>query len=144
MTQTSNDTDVVAGLREIVDHADAGKVFGAPITQDGTIVLPVARIGGGGGGGSGTGPADEGGNAGGTGGGFGITAKPLGVYVLREGKVRWIPAVDVNKVVLGGQLVAVAGMLLARALLRARPARRDRRPGRKLTALRPARLARRN
>jgi len=143
MTQTSNDTDVVAWLRQIVDQADAGKVFGAPITQDGTIVLPVATIGGGGGGG-GTGPVDEGGNAGGTGGGFGLTAKALGVYVLRDGKVKWVPAVDVNRIVLGGQLVAVAGMLLARALLRARSAPRDRRPGGRLTGLRPARLAGRN
>lgn len=144
MTQTSNDADVVAGLREIVDHADARKVFGAPITQDGTIVLPVAKISGGGGGGSGTGPADESGSAGGAGGGFGITAKALGVYVLRDGNVKWVPAVDVNRIVLGGQLVAVAGMLLARALLRARSAPRGRRSSEKLTGLRLARLAGRN
>jgi uncharacterized spore protein YtfJ len=140
MTQTSHDTDVFAGLREIVNSADAGKVFAAPITQDGTIVLPVAKIGGGGGGGAGTGPADEGG----TGGGFGISAKPLGVYVLRDGKVKWLPAVDINKIVLGGQVVAVAALLLARALLRARSEPRRRRPGAKLAGLRLARPARRH
>jgi uncharacterized spore protein YtfJ len=133
MTQRTPDADLIASLRQVMDVADAGKVFGTPITQNGTIVLPVARIGGGGGGGGGTGPADEGA---GTGGGFGVSAKPLGVYVLRDGKVRWLPAVDVNKVIIGGQLVAVAGMLLARALLRARATPRRRRTGGRLAGRR--------
>jgi uncharacterized spore protein YtfJ len=141
MTQTSHDPDVFAGLREIVDNADARKVFGTPISQDGTIVLPVAKVGGGGGGG---GSADDGQHTKGTGGGFGISAKPLGVYVLRNGSVKWMPAVDVNKIIVGGQLVAVAGMLLARTLMRTRSEARKRRgtsearklrPGRKIAAL---------
>jgi uncharacterized spore protein YtfJ len=139
MTQASRDTDVFAGLRDIVDNADAGKVFAAPITQDGTIVLPVAKVGGGGGGGGGTGQADDGGSAKGTGGGFGMSARPLGVYVLRDGKVTWLPAVDVNKIVVGAQVVVVAGMLLARALLRPRPAPRGRRRRGRLATLRRAR-----
>jgi uncharacterized spore protein YtfJ len=140
MTQTSQDSDVYAGLRKIVDNADAGKVFGTPISQDGTIVLPVAKVGGGGGG---SGPADDGRHTGGSGGGFGMSAKPLGVYVLRDGTVKWLPAVDVNKIIVGGQLVAVAAMLLARALLRSRSATRGRRPAAKIEALRRARPGRR-
>ncbi|MFB9364058.1 spore germination protein GerW family protein [Actinoplanes nipponensis] len=120
MTQTSHDTDVFAGLRELVGNADAGKAFGPPVSQAGTIVLPVARVGGGGGGGGGTGPAEQGQPTGGTGGGFGMTAKALGVYVLRDGRVKWMPAVDVNKIIMGGQVVAVAGLLLARAIVQAR------------------------
>lgn len=128
MTQAANETDVLGGLRTIVENADAGKVFGPPIQQDGTILLPVARVGGAGGGGAGTGPADADQQVGGTGGGFGLSAKPLGVYVLRDGKVRWLPAVDVNKIIMGAQLVAMAGMLLAAAVMRARiqPPRRRR------------------
>jgi uncharacterized spore protein YtfJ len=141
MTQTSHDTDVFARLRDIVDNADAGKVFGTPITQGGTIVLPVAKVGGGGGGGSGTGPAADG-APGGAGGGFGLSATTLGVYAVRDGKVKWLPAVDVNKIVLGGQLVAVAGLLLARALLRPRPVPPRRRPGRTTAALRRVRRRR--
>ena len=127
MTQVTKETDVFAGLRTIVDNAAAGKVFGAPIQQDGSILLPVAKVSSGGGGGAGTGPVDAGQPAG-TGGGFGMSAKPLGVYVLRDGKTRWLPAVDVNKIILGGQLVAAAGLLLAAAVLRARirPRRRSR------------------
>jgi uncharacterized spore protein YtfJ len=128
MTQTS-DRDVLAEVRDVVSHADAGKAFGTPVVQDGTIVLPVAKVGGGGGGGGGSSPGGQGGTAagGGTGGGFGLSAKALGVYVVRGGDVRWIPAVDVNRIVLGGQVVVVAALLLARAVIQARSGTRDRR-----------------
>jgi len=144
MTQTTHDTDVFAGLREIVGQADAGRAFGTPVAQDGTIVLPVAKVGGGGGGGGGTGPADDKQASTGTGGGFGMTAKALGVYVLRDGQVKWLPAVDVNRIVLGGQLVAVAALLVVRAVLVSRTASRRRRTPVKLADLRPVRRGRRH
>jgi uncharacterized spore protein YtfJ len=143
MTQTTHDSDVLGSLREVVGQADARTVFGTPVTQDGTVVLPVAKVGGGGGGGGGTAPADDGRPTGGTGGGFGMSAKPLGVYVLRDGKVKWLPAVDINKIVLGGQLVAVAGLLVVRAVLQSRTAARKRRTGVKLAALPAVRRIRR-
>ncbi|RZU48315.1 sporulation protein YtfJ [Krasilnikovia cinnamomea] len=126
MTQTmTRDAGVLATLREVVDQASAGRVFGEPITTaDGTIVLPVARVGGGGGGGGGTAPAEDGKENGGAGGGFSISAKPLGVFVIRDRGVSWRPAVDVNKIILGGQLVAVTALLVARAVVKARAARR--------------------
>ncbi|MFD0521998.1 hypothetical protein [Paractinoplanes durhamensis] len=52
-----------------------------------------------------------------------MSAKPLGVFVLTGGKVVWRPAIDVNRVVLGGQLVAITALLVARALVRARAGR---------------------
>jgi uncharacterized spore protein YtfJ len=128
MTQTQ-DTDVLGSLREVVAQADAGKVFGTPVTQDGTVLLPVARIGSGGGGGGGTAPDGNGQPNSGTGGGFGMSAKALGVYVLRDGQVKWLPAVDVNRIVLGGQVVAVVGLLVLRAVVQARSSARKRRPG---------------
>jgi uncharacterized spore protein YtfJ len=123
MTEPTRDADVLAGLREIIGQADAATVFGTPVAQDGTIVLPVAKVSGGGGGGGGTGPADEQPAATGTGGGFGLSAKALGVFVLRDGRVTWRPAVDVNKIVLGGQLVAVVALLVVRSVLRSRTGR---------------------
>jgi hypothetical protein len=49
-------------------------------------------------------------------------AKPLGVFVIREGKASWIPAVDANRIaligVLTGLLAAVIGTL---AVLRQPP-----------------------
>ena len=38
--------------------------------------------------------------------------------------VRWVPAVDINRIVLGGQIVAIVGLLVVRAIIRARRARR--------------------
>ncbi|MFI7602391.1 spore germination protein GerW family protein [Actinoplanes sp. NPDC049681] len=116
----TQDARLLDMLREVVDNATVGKVFGAPITQGQTIVLPVAKVGGGAGGGSGTGPAPDGQPNGGTGGGLGMSAKPLGVFVLSAGKVSWHPAIDVNRVVLGGQVVAVTALILARTLVKAR------------------------
>ena len=118
--QPTNDTAILNRIRDIVDSASAGRVFGEPISHEGVVVLPAAKVSGGAGGG--TGPADDGQQpGGGTGGGFGMTAKALGVFVIREGgKVQWQPAVDVNKIVVGGQLIAITALLLARALVKGR------------------------
>lgn len=121
MTQTTNsDTEALETVRQVVGSAGADKVFGTPVTQDGITVLPVARISGGGGGGGGTGPAPEGGQNRGTGGGLGLTAKPLGVFVIKGGEVTWRPVVDIGKVILGGQIVAIVALLTIRALIKAR------------------------
>jgi uncharacterized spore protein YtfJ len=85
-------------------------------------VIPVARIGGGGGAGSGTGEPD-GQRSTGSGGGYGLGMVPAGAFVVRDGTVTWRPAVDVNKVILGGQLVAVAALLALRSYLRLRARR---------------------
>lgn len=79
------------------DHLSVGRAFGAPVERDGATVVPVAFVAGGGG--AGRGGADEGGK--GEGGGFGGVVYPLGAYVLREGKVRFVPAVDVTRMVSG-------------------------------------------
>jgi uncharacterized spore protein YtfJ len=129
------DTDVLETVRDAVGRAGAGAVFGEPVSHDGILVLPVARVSGGGGGGEGEGgptgaPArpDAGAKreAGakpeamgrGTGGGFGVSARPVGAYVIKDGAVSWRPAVDVNKVILGAQVVAVVALLVLRAVLR--------------------------
>lgn len=118
-----SETSVLETIREVVDNASAGRVFGTPVTQDGVTVLPVAKVSGGGGGGGGTGPAVEGQETGGSGGGMGLSAKPLGVFVLKDGKVGWRPAVDVNKIIMGGQIVVVVALLTVRALAKARARR---------------------
>jgi uncharacterized spore protein YtfJ len=90
-------------LRGTQDALTARRVFGDPIQADGATILPVAVVGGGGGGGSKS--ATEGGV------GFGLGAKPAGVYVIRDGQATWRPAVNTNLIVAGGQLVAVAAIL---------------------------------
>jgi uncharacterized spore protein YtfJ len=127
MTQTvHDDTAILETIRGAVDSANAGKVFGQPIIQGDLILLPVATVHGGGGGGSGTGPQADGHDAVGAGGGLGVTAKPAGVFVIKDGKVGWRPAVDVNRIVLGGQLVAVTALLVLRAIVKARSRRESR------------------
>jgi len=85
-------------------------VFGEPIEKGDVTVIPAARVIGGIGGGDGT---DHDGQQG-EGGGFGLRAYPAGVYVIRNDKVRWLPAVDPNRIVVAtGAVAAVA--LLARA-----------------------------
>lgn len=124
MTQaTRNGTTVVDTVRELVEGATRRTVFADPIVKDGLTVLPVARVSGGGGGGNAQ-PAEEAGPAGGAGGGFGLSARPLGVFVIKDGTVSWRPAVDVNRVVLGGQVVAVVALLTIRALIKGRARRR--------------------
>ncbi|MBD3781104.1 hypothetical protein [Cellulomonas sp. ES6] len=43
--------------------------------------------------------------------GFATRIKPLGVYVVDSTGVRWRPAVDVNRVVLGGQVVGAVSVV---------------------------------
>ncbi|WP_127507992.1 spore germination protein GerW family protein [Actinoplanes solisilvae] len=121
MVTSAEGTDVLGSLRAAVTENGAGRVFGAPVAENGTVLLPVAKISGGAGGGGGSGPAGEG-RPEGSGGGFGTTARGLGVFVLRNGKVSWHPAIDVNRIVLGGQIVAITALLVVRGLLRQRRA----------------------
>jgi uncharacterized spore protein YtfJ len=122
MTQIAHgDVDVMKAITEVVDTG-TGRVFGTPIIQDGVIVLPVARISSGGGGGEGNGPGADSDKRG-TGGGLGVVAKPLGVFVIKDGRVAWRPAVDVGRVILGGQIVAITALLVVRALVKARCSR---------------------
>lgn len=100
---------MLAGAREAMTVAC---VFGDPVQKDGVTLVPVARVRGGGGGGG-----DERHNGGG---GFGLVAAPAGAYVIRDGAVEWKPAVDPNRIVLGGQLVGALALFVAWRLLRRR------------------------
>jgi hypothetical protein len=44
----------------------------------------------------------------------------VGAFFLKDGKVSWRPAVDVNKIVLGGQVVAIVALLTIRAIVKSR------------------------
>jgi uncharacterized spore protein YtfJ len=108
-------------LERITGDAPVQKVFGDPIERDGALVIPVAIVLGAGGGGSATGrtPGTDGTSAGG-GGGFAFTARPVGVYVIRNGEAQWRPAVDANRAILGGQLLGLVLLLVVRSVLRRR------------------------
>ncbi len=97
--------DIVASVR---DALSARRVFGDPITTPDGTVVPVALVAGGGGGG---GPAAI------AGAGFGLTARAAGVFVLKDGDAKWRPVVDVNRIILGGQLVAMVAIIALRPIL---------------------------
>lgn len=103
---------VVATAR---DTMNVRRVFGDPVEHDGLTIIPAARVRGGGGGGGGTGPDGEGGT--GSGAGFGVTARPAGAFVVRDGDIQWRPAIDVDRVVLAGLAFGALVVLVARGLI---------------------------
>src|SRR4051812_21702718 len=91
-------------LTNAQDAMSVRRVFGDPIVVGDTTLLPVAAIAGGGGGGAKRGEED--------GAGFGLSAQPAGVFAVRTGEVRWRPAINVNRLILGGQLIALAAIVI--------------------------------
>lgn len=97
-------------VKELVDEAS---VFGAPYEKNGITVIPASRVSAGGGGGQAPG-ADQG-----EGGGGGVQARPAGAFVVKGDRATWVPAVDVNRVILVAQLVAIVAILSWRSVARA-------------------------
>ncbi|MFI7638034.1 GerW family sporulation protein [Nonomuraea sp. NPDC049400] len=116
--------DIMKVVEQAKDTATVGRVFGEPVQQGDLIVIPVARVLHGGGGGQGQGKDERGEDNAGSGGGFGLSATPAGVFVIKNGDVQWRPAVDVNRIVIGGQIVLVVVALTLRAIFKKRRRRR--------------------
>ncbi len=112
--------DIATLMTNAQDAMTVRRVFGDPILQDGITIVPVARVRGGGGGGGGAGPD---GTGEGSGGGFGLRADPVGVVLVRGDDVTWQPTVDVTRLAVGGQVVAVVALLTIRSIVRARARR---------------------
>lgn len=92
------------------------RVFGDPYEADGVTIIPAAAIKGGGGGGEG----DGGDGTTGNGGGFGVIARPVGAYQIKDGEVSWVPAADTTRVIMLSQLVLVVALLVVRSIMRSR------------------------
>jgi uncharacterized spore protein YtfJ len=124
--------DVENLLAKVADNLSVRRAFGSAYEKDGTLIIPVAIVAGGGGGGTGhnrhgdpaagpdsppeapaAGPDGKGQDSGRTeaGGGFGGLVLPSGAYVVQDGQVRWVPAVDVT-------LAVLASLSLVRMLVR--------------------------
>jgi uncharacterized spore protein YtfJ len=98
------------------DSLEAKKVYAEPYEKDGITVIPAATVSGGSGGG--TGRDDKGQE--GEGGGFGLTAKPTGAFVISDGKVRWEPAIDVNRLIATSGAIAIAALFVALRIVKAK------------------------
>ena len=107
MTQAAGDTTegVFEKIRGVGDTLNVRRVFGEPYEVDGCTVIPVAKVAGGAGGGGGEGNK-QGESGTGFGTGFGLQARPVGVYQVRDGEVVWKPAIDVTRLAKGGQALA--------------------------------------
>jgi hypothetical protein len=102
--------ELLRGAREAIT---AQRVYAEPVERDGVTVVAAAAVRGGGGGG---GDNEQNG-----GGGFGLMARPVGAYVIGPGgEVSWKPAIDVQRMVLGWQVVSALGVLAFWSLARRR------------------------
>jgi uncharacterized spore protein YtfJ len=124
-------------LREAVrlsargDAFASNHIFGAPVEHGDVVVIPLGRMRGGGGGGgggvrpeeqhetaaSGEGPPQRSGSGVGT--GWGMDGKATGAIVIRGDRVRFIPAIDVTRIVSVSILGMVATAVLAPRIIRA-------------------------
>jgi len=141
--------DVENLLAKVADNLSVRRAFGSAYEKDGTLIIPVAIVAGGGGGGTGRnqhgapaagpdsppeapatehdatahdGKAQDSGRTE-AGGGFGGLVLPSGAYVVQDGQVRWVPAVDVTVAVLASLSLV---RMLARTWTRHRSHRRRR------------------
>lgn len=141
--------DLVGNL---TDDSSVRRVFGDPIEKDGVLVIPVATIKGAWGGGEGDMAAErraageraaaEGEpraageppaagerpaakpNATAWGGGGAWSAGPAGAYVVKNGDVTWVPAMDANRTAMLGMLTGIVSLLVLRSIVRTLAKRR--------------------
>lgn len=119
--------ELISGARDVIS---VKRVYGDPYEKNGLTVIPAAAVRGGGG--AGTGEHEDGESGGG--GGFGVMARPAGAWIIEKGNATWKPAVDVNRIVLGGQMIALAAILVTGRVLLAH-SRRQRSLAERMPAL---------
>ena len=102
--------NVDAMLKGARDALPVSRVYGEPIERNGVTLIPAADVRGMGGGGSD--------NAENGGGGFGVTARPVGVWVIRGDEVTWEPAIDQTRLALRGMVVAIVLFLVIRSVVK--------------------------
>jgi uncharacterized spore protein YtfJ len=98
------------------DALTVRRVYGDPYQEDGVTVIPAANVMGGGGGGG-----DTEGNGGA---GFGLSARPAGAWVIKDGDAQWRPAIDATRLAMMGQVVAIVMFLSLRSIITAWAKRR--------------------
>lgn len=96
-------------LDTIVPDPAAAQVYGQPYeTADGTTVVPVAKVRGR------TRP-------GATNADLRLSARPVGVFVIKNGEATWVPAVDSTRIALVGALTGLVAATFATLAMVRRP-----------------------
>ena len=98
-----NVDEILEGAR---DAMTVKRVYGDPVEGEGVTIVPAAAVRGGGGGGG-----DEENNGGA---GFGLHARPVGAWVLRDGNAEWKPALDVSRILVLAFLLGIVFALRRR------------------------------
>ena len=84
-------------LDELPTNGTRGRVYGEPYRMaDGGTVITVAKVRAG-------------------------TATPVGVFVVHGGRVRWVPAIDANRIALIGVITGLISAALASLAVLRRP-----------------------
>lgn len=96
--------DIPELLGNARDAITVKRVYGDPYEKDGAVLIPAAMVRGGLGGET----VAATGAPGRAGGGFGMVARPVGVFLFKDGRLRWRPAVDVDRVL----RVALVGLAI--------------------------------
>jgi hypothetical protein len=76
--------------------SDAARMFGEAYQADGATVIPVTAVRGG-------------------------SPRPAGIYVIKDGKASWVPAVDAGRIAMMGILVGLVSATLAGVAMIRRP-----------------------
>ncbi|WP_166905117.1 hypothetical protein [Mycobacterium sp. DL440] len=85
------------------DTAATSRVFGDPyVTPDGATVIPVSKV---------RHRRDSGRS----------NSRPLGIFVVKDGKPTWVPAVDTTRIALMGELIGLVAATLATIAMVRRP-----------------------
>lgn len=83
--------------------SEGSQVFGEPYqTPDGATIIPVSTVRGR--------PGDS-----------RVTAKPVGIFVVKDGKSTWTPAFDHTRVTLLGEVIGLVATTLATLAMVRRP-----------------------
>ncbi len=110
--------ELIEGAR---DTLTVQRVYGEPFEKNGVVVIPAASVRGGGG--AGEGEAGKG-QPGGTGGGFGMAARPVGAYQIKGDQLTWVPAADTTRAIILSQILGIVALLVLRSIFKARAKRR--------------------
>lgn len=108
--------NVLDTVNQARDAITVRRVYGEPYQEDGVTIIPAAHVMGGGGGGGDT--------LGNGGSGFGLSARPVGAWVIKDGDATWRPSIDLNRAIFMGQLVGIVMFLSLRSILTAWAKRR--------------------
>jgi uncharacterized spore protein YtfJ len=111
--------DVNDVMSKVNSAVSAQRAFGPAYEHDGCTVIPAALVIGGGGAGEPPAPIPAPTTkvkGPGPGGGFGVVSWPIGAYVIKDGQVRWVPAVNPT-------LLAAIAALMLRSLVKWRTRR---------------------